>query len=150
MVAVPVWFADAVARRASGCRCWSTRRWISPSPRRRRRPTGKSRSWSGWDRSSTAYCSDPASRADRLASPAAAGDGADLSGIAPALIVTAQKDIPREEAVRYAERLRATGGLREQVDVPNVGHGFNILGAPHAVVLPVYDTIAQHIRQTLT
>ncbi|WP_200847124.1 alpha/beta hydrolase fold domain-containing protein [Microbacterium sp. 18062] len=97
----------------------------------------------------TVYCPDTARRADRLASPAGPADTADLSGIAPALVVTAQKDILREETVRYAERLRAAGALREHIDVSDVGHGFNILGAPRDTVLPVYDAIAGHLRQSL-
>lgn len=96
-----------------------------------------------------AYCPDPALRADRLLSPAARGDDAPLAGIAPALVVTAERDILREEAVRYADRLRAAGALAGHVDVPGAGHGFNLAGAPRETVESVYARIAAEIRAAL-
>lgn len=95
----------------------------------------------------TAYCPDIHGRRDRLISPARDADRAPLSGIAPALVVTAEKDILREEAARYAARLHEAGALIDHLDLPDVGHGFNILGAPRAVVLPVYQRIAEATRQ---
>lgn len=90
----------------------------------------------------TAYCPDADRRGDRLISPAADGTVM-LTGIAPALVITAQKDILRDEAARYAAQLQETGSLIDHIDLPGVGHGFNILGAPREVVLPVYERIAQ-------
>lgn len=91
----------------------------------------------------TAYCPDAELRSDRLASPAGPADIASLKGIAPALIVTGHKDILREEAIRYAERLEHAGALIEHLDLPGVGHGFNILGAPRDVVVAAYDRIVE-------
>ncbi|MFT3798538.1 alpha/beta hydrolase fold domain-containing protein [Microbacterium sp.] len=93
-----------------------------------------------------AYAPDPHRRGDRLVSPAGPQDTVPLGGIAPALVITCEKDILRAEGIRYAERLDAAGALREHVDVPGVGHGFNILGSPRALIVDVYDRIAAHLR----
>ncbi|MFT4158302.1 MAG: alpha/beta hydrolase fold domain-containing protein [Microbacterium sp.] len=92
-----------------------------------------------------AYVPEIARRADRLVSPAGPADTASIEGIAPAVVITGEKDILREEAVRYAERLDAVGALKEHVDVPGVGHGFNIIGSPRELVVDVYDRIVGHI-----
>lgn len=98
----------------------------------------------------TAYVPPVELRADRLVSPAGAADAAvDLTGIAPAVVVTAEKDILREEGVRYAERLRGVGALVEHVDLDGVGHGFNILGSTREVVEEVYSRIAEAVRGAL-
>ncbi|MGJ9426363.1 alpha/beta hydrolase fold domain-containing protein [Nesterenkonia halotolerans] len=94
-----------------------------------------------------AYCPNVALRHDRLASPAGASDSEDLTGIAPALIVSAEKDILRDEAARYAVRLRDAGALIDHVDLAGVGHAFNMLGAQREVVLPVYQRIAESVRR---
>ena len=65
-----------------------------------------------------AYIPDPAMRADRLASPAGAADTADLTGIAPALVLTCELDRLRGDGVAYAHRLRAAGALLAHVDLP--------------------------------
>lgn len=97
----------------------------------------------------TAYCPDTTQRADRLASPASPMDTADLSGIAPAVVITAERDILREEGVRYAERLAHAGALIDSLDLPDVGHGFNILNAPREAVLSAYELIARRAVQAL-
>lgn len=96
----------------------------------------------------TAYCPDVSVRGDRLISPAGKADTTSLAGIAPALVVTARKDILRDEAARYAARLRDANALSEHIDLPDVGHGFNIRGASRDTVLPVYDRIAQSTKDT--
>ncbi|MFD6140580.1 alpha/beta hydrolase [Promicromonospora sp. NPDC060271] len=92
----------------------------------------------------TAYCPDVGRRKDRLISPAGPSDRASLAGIAPALVVTAQRDILRDEGARYARRLADAGALVEHLDLPNVGHGFNLFGADRELVTTVYDRIVVH------
>jgi acetyl esterase/lipase len=95
------------------------------------------------------YCPDRDLRKDRLISPAAASDTVCLTGIAPALIVTAQRDILRDEGARYAARLSHAGALIEHIDLYGVGHGFTVRGASRAVVEPVYTRIADLARDLL-
>lgn len=90
----------------------------------------------------------PVSEAARnpLASPAAPGDDADLTGITPAVVVTAELDTLRDEAVRYANRLRAAGALVEHIDVPGADHAYDLRGGPPGVVADVRARLAAHIR----
>lgn len=94
----------------------------------------------------SAYCPDIRLRADRLASPAGAKDTAPLAGIAPALVISAEHDILRDEAARYAQRLRTDGALIEHLDLHGVGHAFNMGGAGRDVVEPVYQKIVESVR----
>jgi acetyl esterase len=93
----------------------------------------------------TAYIPDRARRADPLASPAFGDNDRDLTGIAPALVITAELDLLRDEGARYAEALRRAGALREHRDVPGVDHGYDLLGGPEELVLESYDLIASHV-----
>lgn len=91
------------------------------------------------------YCPIASERADRLVSPAGRSDTAGLEGIAPALVVTCSNDILRAEGVRYAERLERAGALVEHLDLPDLGHGFDILGSSRDTVVEVYGRIAEAI-----
>lgn len=102
------------------------------------------RPWMG-DIFNTAYLPDARQRADRLASPARAADTADLSGIAPALIITAELDLLRAEGVRYAERLRKAGALVEHIDVAGRDHAYDMKDTEAA--RNVYARIAYHVRK---
>jgi acetyl esterase len=93
----------------------------------------------------SAYVPDPRERADRLASPAGAADTADLTGIAPALVVTAELDLLRAEGKRYAERLRQAGSLVEHHDVSGADHGYDVKDTGRA--REVYALIARHIKE---
>lgn len=93
----------------------------------------------------TAYIPDPAQRRDRLASPAW-GDNADhITGIAPALVVTAEHDRLRDEARRYAEKLDAAGALAQYYEVAGVDHGYNIMSWAGDVTRRAYDHMVQHV-----
>lgn len=93
----------------------------------------------------TAYIPDPAHRRDRLASPAWDGNADDLAGIAPALVVTAEHDRLRDEARRYADKLRAVGALAEYHEVAGVDHGYNIMSGAGDVTRRTYAHIADHV-----
>jgi acetyl esterase/lipase len=93
----------------------------------------------------SSYVPDPAERRDRLVSPANPADSADLSGIAPAVVITAALDLLRDEGVRYAERLRAAGALVEHHDVPGVDHGYD--GEDDDKAREVYALIAGHVQR---
>jgi acetyl esterase len=92
-----------------------------------------------------AYVPDRAARADRLVSPAGPGDTADLTGIAPALVVTAEYDRLRAEGERYAERLRRVGALLALHLVRGADHGYDLNDLEKARA--TYQLIASCIRK---
>lgn len=95
----------------------------------------------------SAYVPDPRERADRLASPAHPSDTADLKGIAPALVITAEFDLLKAEGERYAERLRTAGALVEHHDVPQADHGYD--GTDDEKARGVYALISRQVRQAV-
>jgi acetyl esterase len=95
----------------------------------------------------TSYVPDPGERADRLVSPAHPSDTADLKGIAPALVITAEFDLLKAEGERYAGRLRKAGALVEHYDVPQADHGYDV--TDEVTAREVYALIARHVRRAL-
>lgn len=67
------------------------------------------------------YFKDASRRAEPYASPLRAQD---LRGVAPAFVVTAERDTLRAEADRYAARLAQAGVPVERVVAPGVDHYF--------------------------
>ncbi|MFJ3803757.1 alpha/beta hydrolase fold domain-containing protein [Streptomyces sp. NPDC090088] len=92
----------------------------------------------------TAYVPDPKRRADPLVSPAHPSDTADLTGIAPAVVITAEYDLLRAEGERYASRLGAVGALVEHHEVGGVDHGYD--GKDDVKAREVYALVAHHLR----
>ena len=68
-----------------------------------------------------AYLPDPAERTLPGAGPLHA---ADLTGLAPAVVVTAEYDPLRDEGAAYADRLRRAGVPTRELRVPATVHGF--------------------------
>jgi acetyl esterase len=103
--------------------------------------------WMG-DVFDNAYIPDLAARADRLASPAHAADDADLTGIAPAVVVTCELDRLRGDGEAYARRLLAVGALVAHLDIPGVDHGYDMNDLDTA--RRTYAFIAERLRETFS
>ncbi|MEU6129912.1 alpha/beta hydrolase [Saccharopolyspora sp. NPDC047091] len=93
------------------------------------------------------YVRDRRWAGDRLHSPAAPGDTTDLTGIAPALVITAEHDVLRGEGDRYAERLRAADALVHHHLVTGADHGYDVRDQDRARAS--YELIARHVREAL-
>ncbi|MFF4323680.1 alpha/beta hydrolase [Streptomyces sp. NPDC001568] len=77
-----------------------------------------------WDQ----YTTDEAERARSTASPLRAG-AEELTGLPPALVITAEADVLRDEGEAYAARLRAAGVPVTALRVQGVIHDFVMLNA---------------------
>jgi acetyl esterase len=74
---------------------------------------------------STQYLPDPAQAADELASPVRARD---LVGLPPAMIITAEHDMLRDEGEEYGRRLAEAGVPTVVRRYAGVDHGFFAIG----------------------
>jgi acetyl esterase len=77
-----------------------------------------------WDQ----YTTDPAQRAQITASPLRATPG-QLAGLPPALVITAEADVLRDEGEAYAAKLRAAGVPVTAVRYQGIIHDFVMLNA---------------------
>jgi acetyl esterase len=96
-----------------------------------------------------AYIRDPARRRHHLASPAWGANADGIEGIAPALVITAERDRLRAEGAAYARRLEAAGSLAEYHDVRGVDHGYDIRGESPEVTRQAYAFIAGHVARAV-
>lgn len=97
-----------------------------------------------------AHYLNPGDRAeDPALSPGLAPDS-DLVGLPPTLIVTAEYDPLRDEALAYATRLRALGVPVEHVDYAGVIHGFLGQLGPIPESEAAFATIGATIRRAVS
>jgi acetyl esterase/lipase len=83
-----------------------------------------------WDRANSVHMWRHYLGASSEASPyAAPARAADLSGLAPAYVMTAEFDPLRDEGIEYAMRLMQAGVPTELHNYPGAFHGFDIVGA---------------------
>ena len=85
--------------------------------------------------------------ADPEASPLLA---ADLSGLPPAVVATAEFDPLRDEGAAYADRLKNSGVLTEYVPGPGLIHGYaaflGVVDAADATATEAMETFARLLR----
>ncbi len=81
----------------------------------------------------------------RSTSPAHTSDTADLTGIAPALVITAELDLLYADGKRYADRLASVNALVEHHVVVGADHGYD--GADDTKALASYALIARCLKQ---
>jgi acetyl esterase/lipase len=102
----------------------------------------------GWD----LYAPSVALRNDRYVSPLRASS-AELEGLPPALVITDENDVLRDEGEAYAERLQDTGVPTVNTRYNGIIHDFGVLNAlsdlptTQAMILQVAEGIRAHIGQ---
>ena len=100
-----------------------------------------------WDQ----YTTDPAQRAEITASPLRAGVE-ELSGLPPALVITGEADVLRDEGEAYANKLRRAGVPVTAVRYQGIIHDFvmlNALRGTHAAQAAIGQAITT-LRHALT
>jgi acetyl esterase len=103
-----------------------------------------SRAWIEWFYGH--YLDGPEDGLDPRVSP---GRTADLSGLPPALVLTAEYDPLRDQGEAYARRLREAGVAAEHVDHPGMIHGFFQMGAVLDAARVAQERAAAALRAAL-
>lgn len=89
------------------------------------------------------YLRGPADVEDWRASPLRA---ADLSGVAPALVLTAGNDVLCDEGEAYADRLQQQGALMQLRHFPDQIHGFLTMGKIVRAAEPALEEVVAALR----
>jgi acetyl esterase len=92
------------------------------------------------------YLRSPVDGANPYASPLRASD---VSGLAPATVLTAGRDVLRDEAVAYAEKLDAAGVSVTHHNYPALAHGFLSVTDDVPAADDAMDRLAERIGETL-
>ncbi len=92
------------------------------------------------------YLQDPSLAADWRLSPLAAPNKA---GLAPALVITAEHDVLRDEGAAYADALEAAGVPVKRIAVPGMIHGFITMSGALSAADRVLDEIGAELRMRL-
>lgn len=92
------------------------------------------------------YLADPGQATHPWVSPLRA---ADLSGLPPALVVTCQYDVLRDEGDAYAGRLSAAGVAVERLPCPGQLHGFLRRPDVFPAAAPAIERVGGWLRATL-
>jgi acetyl esterase len=101
----------------------------------------------GWD----LYIKDPAQRKDIYASPLQA-TADQLKGLPPALVITEENDVLRDEGEAYARKLDAAGVYTTSIRYNGMTHDFVIINAlrglpaTQAAVKQVADALVQFVK----
>jgi acetyl esterase len=74
----------------------------------------------------------------------------DLSGLAPALLITAQHDILHDEGEAYAGRLKKAGVKIEYEDFPDMIHGFFQWGGVVSAARLAMDRVARYLQHVFS
>jgi acetyl esterase len=74
---------------------------------------------------------------------------ADLSGLPPAFVVTAEYDPLRDQGIAYAEKLAAAGTPCEWRTYPGMFHGFFGMGGQIDAAQPAFDDAVAAVRSAL-
>jgi acetyl esterase len=93
------------------------------------------------------YLTDPEHGRDPRVSPLLAPD---LSGLPPALVLTAEFDPLRDEGEQYAERMRAAGVPVELTRYDGMAHGFFTMSGVLADARRAVAQAAEYLRKTVS
>lgn len=90
------------------------------------------------------YLTQPSDAGSPLASPSRADS---LAGLPPALIITTEYEVSRDEAELYAEQLKEAGVETELVRLPGLIHGAYWMSAAVPASRAIHEEIVDYVRR---